>query len=323
MPYAGEIAALSAALCWAMTAIAFARAGRRIGSSAVNGLRLLFAIGFLTGLMLVWPRGPWPWAMDYQALILLAASGIIGLALGDAALFHAYVLIGPRLGSLMMSLWPAVAAVMGYFLLGERLSGYAMLGMAITMGSVGWVVFERQSGGSKSVEHESKLKEDGTSKVEAQRRSVLLFGVLCALGGVAGQAVGIVLAKMAMLGAAEQGLDPIDPLPATYVRMLTATVVIWLWLLLKGDWRRIFKVLISGEAIAPVFFGSIVGPFLGVWLSLIAGLKTQLGIAGTLMATSPIWVIPMVLLFERERVSARAWIGAVGAFIGVALLFVS
>ena len=66
---------------------------------------------------------------------------------------------------------------------------------------------------------------------------------------------------------------------------------------------------------------SVLGPVLGVWLSLIALRLTKTGIAATLMATTPILVLPLVVLLRGERVSPRATIGALVAVAGVALIF--
>ena len=63
------------------------------------------------------------------------------------------------------------------------------------------------------------------------------------------------------------------------------------------------------------------GPFLGVWLSLVAVSMIPTGIAATLNATTPILIIPVVIAYYREKVSYRALVGAVLAVGGMALLF--
>ena len=68
--------------------------------------------------------------------------------------------------------------------------------------------------------------------------------------------------------------------------------------------------------------GAVGGPFLGVWLSLIAIKYTETGIAAAIMATVPVLVIPLVIIFYNEKVSIRAFIGAVITAGGVALFFI-
>jgi len=73
----------------------------------------------------------------------LAISGIIGLVLGDTFLFKCYEIIGARLGMLVMSVAPAISALLAYLLLGEVLSAIAVFGMAVTLFGIALVVLER------------------------------------------------------------------------------------------------------------------------------------------------------------------------------------
>jgi drug/metabolite transporter (DMT)-like permease len=66
--------------------------------------------------------------------------------------------------------------------------------------------------------------------------------------------------------------------------------------------------------------GTVMGPFLGVWMSLFALSHANTAVASTILATSPVFVIPLVRVAYGERASWRAWAGAVVAIGGVALL---
>ena len=70
-----------------------------------------------------------------------------------------------------------------------------------------------------------------------------------------------------------------------------------------------------------IIAGSIVGPSLGVWLSMVAVQLIPVGIASTLMATRPIMMLPLSKWFYNEKISLRAIIGTVIALIGVAMIF--
>ena len=63
-----------------------------------------------------------------------------------------------------------------------------------------------------------------------------------------------------------------------------------------------------------------IGTFLGIWLQQISLKYTAAGVAQTLFATSPLFVIPIVI-FTGERVSLRAILGAMLSLVGVGLLF--
>ena len=49
-------------------------------------------------------------------------SAILGLVIGDSLLFQAYILIGPRLGILLLSLSPLWGTLLAWIFLGERLT---------------------------------------------------------------------------------------------------------------------------------------------------------------------------------------------------------
>lgn len=59
------------------------------------------------------------------------------------------------------------------------------------------------------------------------------------------------------------------------------------------------------------------------WLWLLAVQHTKAGVAATLMALVPVLILPVLIVVKRERISARAWIGAGVAVAGGALLFLS
>ena len=288
----GEIAAVATALCWAFTGIFFAEAARRIGALRVNLLRLPVALVLLSATLVA--TGTSLATLDRRRALLLAASGVVGLVIGDLALFAALVRIGPRLAALLMALAPVFATLAGAVGLGELPGGWALLGIGLTLAGVGWVVLERRDGQAHPFEH----------------RGAIALGVLAA----ACQGIGLVLAKAGMAGE-------VPPLAATWVRMGVATAAIWLLALVSGRTAGLDIAAAARLAAMPVLGGAVSGPFVGVWLSLIAARFTDVGVAATLMATTPVLIIPLVMVVEEYRPSLRAILGAAIAIAGVALLF--
>jgi len=288
----GEIAAVATALCWAFTGIFFAEAARRIGALRVNLLRLPIALVLLSGALLA--TGTTFATLDARRVGLLAASGIVGLTIGDLALFAALVRIGPRLAALLMALAPVFATLAGAVGLRELPGPLGLAGMAVTLAGVGWVVLERRDGQAHPFEH----------------RGAIALGVIAA----ACQGIGLVLAKAGMAGE-------VPPLAATWVRMGVATAAMWLLALAAGRTAGLAIVDGARRGAMPVLGGAVSGPFVGVWLSLIAARYTDVGVAATLMATTPVLIIPLVMFTEGYRPSLRAVLGALVAIAGVALLF--
>src|SRR6476661_7973137 len=142
----GQLLALLTALLWTMSSLSFEAASKRAGSVAVNLIRLVMAFVLLCILGAISRGRPLPTdASAYQWKWLLI-SGFVGFFIGDLCLFRALVLLGARLSTLIMSLAPIIAAVTGYFVLGERLGAWSFLGMMITLIGIAWVVSERATG---------------------------------------------------------------------------------------------------------------------------------------------------------------------------------
>jgi drug/metabolite transporter (DMT)-like permease len=307
-PNIGLSSAAGTALCWSLTTMFFAAAGRRIGSFTVNQVRLVFAVILLGGLHLIMQEALWPtWATGRQ-LVLLAASGVIGLVFGDSCLFRCFVVLGEKGAALMMTLWPAMAFILAWPILGETPTFYVFVGMAVTLSGVALAVLSRRR------------------QVSQRQPKPSVKGILLGLGGAFGQALGYVVAKPALV---EGGVEQLSALSGTLVRMVTAAVIIWcvagiqliLWKR-KGNPNPIVEGVRKPRAMAQTFCGSFCGPFLGVWLSLKAVQHLDIGVATTVMATVPILVIPWMFIAYRERPRVMELVGAAIAIAGVGLLFI-
>ncbi len=293
--YLGESAALATAACWAITALAFESAGRRVGSLPVNLIRLLFGFVFL--IPFVWIRRgvPFPWDASPEAWFWLGLSGLIGFAFGDLCLFRAFVLIGSRLSVLLMSLVPPLTALIGWALLGETLSAREWLGMLLTVGGVLWVVRERVP----------------TSAAGRARPSS--WGLALGVGGALGQAVGLVISK--------HGMGDYDAFAANQIRVIAGIAGFAVIFTVRGLWGRVLEALRHGAAMSRTAIGGVFGPFLGVSLSLVAVQNISVGVAATIMSITPVIILPAAIVLHKEKVSARAALGAILAVLGTAVLF--
>lgn len=299
--YTGEIAGLLTSFCWSFTSIFFTLSGRLVGSPVVNRTRLLMALVMVSGVHYVTQGTVWPIYAEAERWGWMALSGLVGFVIGDALLFQAFVVIGPRLAMLLMSLNPVMGAILAWVLLNETLSGAEILGIALAVSGVAWVVTDRRN---------------GSSLPDAEPRTYLV-GVLLGLGGALGQAVGFIASK--------QGLtDNFPALSGNMMRLITATTVIWLLTALNGRVRAGFDAIRDNpKALRFIFGGAVAGPFVGVWLSLVAVQNAPVGIASTLTSLAPVILIPLGYIFFRERITARAIVGTVFAIAGIAVLFLS
>ena len=290
----GEVAALGTATCWAFGTILFTRSARRTGAFTLNLARITLALCILS-LILCLTRGTsWAPRAEGHNIVFLALSGICGLTLGDWAYFRAFIYIGPRLTTLFMTLAPVFSAIIALPLLGEHLALGALAGMALTLVGVIWVVLDRRNA---SVPQGHRIR-----------------GTVLAILGSLGQAVGLNLSKLGM-GTV------VDPLPATAIRMAAGAAGIWILALASQRAGGVSRLVRDPVARWATIGATLLGPVTGIWLSLVAVRHTQTGIAATLMATTPILILPLLVFVEKEQVSARAIMGTILSVIGVALLF--
>jgi drug/metabolite transporter (DMT)-like permease len=106
------------------------------------------------------------------------------------------------------------------------------------------------------------------------------------------------------------------------VRMTVAMTVMWLLAAFRREIRRTIRAPLDDRIAArAVLGGTLLGPFVGVWLSLIAVQSARVAIASTLMAMTPVISLPVVHWFYHERVSRRAVAGTLIAMAGVAAMF--
>ncbi len=294
--FTGEIAALATAVCWSLTAMFFSYSGRIAGSAVVNRSRLLFAFLFLAVAHLVLQGAVFPFGAEPFRWFWLAISSILGLVLGDAFLFKAYVLIGPRLSMLLMSTVPIIGAIFGWLLFGETFSPLETAAVLLTVSGVAWVVTEKQQG------------------LTAVQRKNYKLGLFFGLLGAFGQVANLVTARYGLVG-------DFPAISATLIRILTAIVIMWGIAILRRQAGRTFRQWRSRKVFPAMAAGAFFGPFLGIWLSLVAIQFTRLGIAATLMALPPILLIPVEFFVYKKPVSPRGIAGTIVAFIGVSLIF--
>jgi len=279
--------------------MSFESAGKRVGALSLNLIRLLIGLIFLAFYNAIFNDGFIPTATGYQ-WFWLSLSGVVGFVLGDLFLFRAFILIGARISMLIMALVPPITALIGWITLGEILSGMEFLGMGLTLLGIVLVISTKLN-----------IKKGGLGKT--LKAGPLVLGSLLALGGAIGQAAGLVLSK--------KGMQDMNAFEATQIRIMAGVVGFTLVITLFKRWGHLLGALKDLKAMKFMTLGSFTGPFLGVSFSLLAVQHTDTGVAATLMALTPVMIIPPAILLNKERIKIIEIIGAVISIGGVALFF--
>lgn len=296
VPYAGELAALATAFFWTTTALSFEMAAKRVGSLAVNILRLLIAFFFLSAFTWIYRGMALPFDATPHNWMWLTLSGLVGFVFGDYCLFRSYTLVSARVAMLIMTLVPPITALIGWIMLNETMSLQHLGGMTLTLSGIALTILARST-------------ENGKVGLNYP-----LKGLPFALGGSVGQAVGLVISKY--------GMGNYDPFAASHIRIMAGAIGFGLIVVMFKKTSLVKAAVSDQKAMKGVAIGSFFGPFLGVSFSLLSVRYTSTGIASTLMAIVPVLIIaPAVLLFH-QRVTLREIAGAAISVIGVVLFFV-
>ena len=307
--YLGEIISLAVAVSWTVTALFAEVASKRIGSLQFNVVRMFLSIVMLGLTLWCFTGSPVPVYANGDAWLWLSLSGFVGYLLGDYCLFNSYILIGSRFGQLFMTLAPIAAAFSAWAILGERMSFQAVVGMLVTISGIGLSVLNK--GGGK---HRLSLK-------------LPLKGVLFGIGAGIGQGVGLVLSKVGMnhyvqsIPAGEEMVADLMPFASTMIRAITGFVGFFLVMIFQKKLSTMSVALRNRKGMNAALWATFAGPFIGVSLSLMAVQYTEAGIASTLMALTPIFILWPSSFFFGQKVTAKEIAGAVISVVGVSLFF--
>lgn len=298
--YLGEIAALVTAVCWTVTALVFESSGKRIGSLAVNLLRLCIAF-FLLGIYTYFNHGVFlPVDANSHQWLWLSISGLLGFTLGDLALFQAFVVIGARVSLLIMALVPPMAAFFSWIFLGEKLGMQNFLGMSLTLCGIALVILGREPAGNEVKKMNLRL-------------SYSLQGILLAFAGAIGQAGGLVMSKY--------GMQDYNAFGSSQIRVLAGIIGFAILYTFWKKWSNVINGLKDRQAMGLLSIGAVFGPFLGVSFSLLAVHYANTGVASTIMAITPVLIIPFSVLIFKEKLKVKEIVGAFLAVSGVAVFF--
>ena len=288
----GELSALATACLWAVATMLFGQLGKQLPPSVMNLAKGVIALTLVVITLLVLQRAPV--GLDQRAWGLLLASGGLGIGVGDTLYFTSINRLGPRRALLLETLSPPLGALLALLFLGEVLSLRAWTGIGLTALGVVWVVSERVPTGETSVR---PRWQDAT------------FGVLAALTS----AVAAVLSRAALADTV------IDPLWGTLARLGGGLAILLIILRSQGPLPTPQQIAPNRRVLGGLFLATFLGTYLGIYLQQTAFKFAPTGIAQALLATSPLFILPLAAAMG-DRVSGRAVGGALLALVGVVLL---
>ena len=304
------LAALTASLLFSFSTICGHRSARMIGGTEANFWRLCIAVlllgiySFTFGIGLSGPAFPW-----------FLVSGIIGIGIGDVALFQALPRLGPRLCSLLTNcLNPFAGILIEWLWLGTTLS-------PLQFGCIGVII----TGVSLALSPKDHPRLNRKSLAAG-----ISFSVIAALG----TALGAVISRKAYVIANDLGPE-IDGANAAFQRIFGGMFVAGISVLVVKARHMGDPEKLRFDTALPVtrakwqgvwhwvLLNSLAGQVFGISFMQQALEHTPTGIVLAIISLSPIGVIPLAIIFEKERPTAQSLVGAVVAVAGVIALTLS
>ena len=290
-----ELAALSAAFCWALSGLISISAIHKLGPLAFNRVRmslvflLLAGISFLTGAWREFPLG------TIQTLMI---SGLFGIFLGDTALFGALQRLGPSRTSVIFALNAPMTVIMGWFILEEHLPWLTLLGCGIvTVGVLIAILGRRNSNEPQSMD-------------STQGR--LSYGIALGLLAAFGQAAGSIIARPIMA-------EGVDPVTASAIRVgISALCLLCVGFIPNPLFSP--KTTYTVKLIGIIMISGFLAMGIGMTLLLYGLALGDAGVVTTLSATTPVLILPMLWISTGNRPPLMGWVGASVTLSGIVLI---
>ncbi|EJP4175745.1 TPA: EamA family transporter [Vibrio vulnificus] len=290
-----EWLALAAALLWAIASLLSVTPAQHLGSFAYSRWRMGCTAVMLSSMALF--TGGWSSVMA-EDITPMMFSGLIGIFIGDTALFSCLNRMGPRQAGLLFSCHAVFSAILGYFLFSESMTSMELLGSLLVFSGVVLAIFFGRRGQS----------QNALETVKGAAWIGIALGLLAALC----QALGGIIAKPVMQ-------TDIDPVAASAIRMISAFVAHFL---LRATGAKISRATqkMNGRIFAITAINGFLAMAVGMTLILYALREGNVGMVALLSSTTPIMLLPILWIYTKQRPNRYAWLGAFVAVTGTAIL---
>lgn len=293
-----EWLALIAAFLWAVSSIISVKPAKHLGSFSYSRWRMGCTALILSSMAAL--TGGWA-SVESVHITPMMLSGLIGIFIGDTALFACLNRMGPRQAGLLFSCHAVFSAVLGYFLFSETMSPIELVGSALVFSGVATAIFFGRRGPNNSK----------TSELETIKGNVW-FGVGLGVTAALCQALGGIIAKPVMQTS-------IDPVAASAIRMITAFVAHSLFLFTGAKHAKSLNP-INWSIFGITALNGFLAMAVGMTLILFALQTGNVGMVALLSSTTPIMVLPLLWIYTKQRPNKYAWLGAAFAVIGTSIL---
>lgn len=292
----GETAALTAAFLWSVSSMLWRKV--ELPASAMNLGKNLLGLALMLmhiGITTIVTQQP-AFTASPNSIGLLILSGLVGVAIGDTLFLRSLQILGPRIALMMATTSPVFSVVLGMVFLRERLLVIDFMGILLTVAGLVVVLTD------KAAAKEAPKIFPGT----------LATGVWCGVTGAFCQSAGGVLSRA--------GSQDCSGLEAAIYRVSVGAIVITLYYLSRKELANSVRQILRTQTIRLLIPATTIGTWMGIWLCQIAYKHSDVAIAQTLLSTCPLFAVPIIWIYDRQRLSIRGLLGTVIAVVGVAIV---
>ena len=288
----GDIYAIITALCWSSAVILFDVSSKKMDSFQLNVLKNFVGVfGFILTIIVL--SIPIPIFSQHE-IIILFFSGVIGVAIADLLFLDSLRRIGSGLSAVVATIYSPSIFIIAYLLFGEIVRLQTYIGGALVIAGIVIATY--------------KLPQ-------IVKNNNLYIGIIF---GVFAQ---IFTAYSVLLVVPIMENNPI--IYIALIRFSIGLIVTAAVLVYRSGIYGLFYTLKEGLGNTTILIASILGTYLSVifWL---AGFKYTLASRAAIYnQLSTILIIIMAVLFLKETMNVKKWIGITLSIIGAILVSMS
>jgi drug/metabolite transporter (DMT)-like permease len=289
----GEASGLGGAASWAVITAIMRHHSQHLSPVMINGLRCVFAAFTLAAIVIALGQLDALSAIPLEGAAIIILSGLLGQALGDGLYIWSLKLIGASRALPVSNIHPLLTMVLAMLLLGEPVTVAVLAGGLFVLAGVYLVAFPF-----------GPLRQIGHLLDTPDRR-----GLLLAAGAAVCWSLSTIMLKTA--------LESMPLLPANLLRMSTAAVLlIGLEVILE---RGHAATVLPRRSLVIMALAGILNAFSSL-MFLSAILYAGAAKAAVLVATSPLFGLPLSFLFLKEQINRRIIAGTLVAVVGIWLV---
>jgi drug/metabolite transporter (DMT)-like permease len=276
----GEIFALTSALTWALAVILLRRSGETLPAFELNlfknclGLLLMIPTVFIfTGLQLP--------GYSTTELLIVFASGLIGIALADTWYLQALNLMGASRTGIVASLFSPFVILLSTVFLGERMVAWQWTGFLMVISGVLLVTWRV---------NRSEIDTDDVKK-----------GAILGVAAMLMMAIGIVMVK-----------DILETRPFLWtveLRLAGGVAGMLVFMLAGGRWQSVKRNFRQPQPWGTVITASFLAAYLSLLLWLAGYKLIDASVASVLNETNGAFIILLAWLMLGEKISRRKLAG--------------